>query len=267
MRIVVTGAAGLIGSALVRRLGAVGLRHADLDITRAADVRRAVTRLEPELVINCAVLGVDECEREPSAAAEINIDGPAYLAEACEKAGVAVMHFSTNYVFDGRERRAYTTEDGANPVNVYGRTKLTGECAAFFRGSRTYVVRTSWVFGEGKESFVSSVHRKLRAGEPVRAVSDIWASVTYLEDLVGAVAHVLERGKPGLYHIVNEGACSNEMFAREAAKLTGASESLIEATPSRDLHKARRPRYTPMRSSIPLRNWREALRAYISADK
>lgn len=265
MRVVVAGAGGMVGRALTKRFRATGLIHADLDVRDASDVRRTIAKLKPDLVINTSVYGVDESEANPSAAEEVNIDGPANLAIAAEKVGAALLHFSSNYVFDGRERHTYSTDDPPNPINVYGRTKLTGECAAFFRGTRTYVIRSSWIFGDGKESFVSSVHRKLRAGEQVRAVSDIWASVTYLEDLVAGVAHVVERGKPGLYHIVNEGVCTNEMFAREAAKLTGASESLIEATPSRDLHKARRPRYTPMRSSIPLRNWREALQAYIAA--
>jgi dTDP-4-dehydrorhamnose reductase len=265
MRVVVTGAGGFVGRAMVKRFRATGLTHADLDIRNASDVRRAMNRLKPELIINCAVFGVDESEEDPGAAQEVNVDGPGNLAEAAEKNGAAILHFSTNYVFDGRERHTYAVEDAPNPVNVYGRTKLIGECAVFFRSTRAFVVRTSWVFGDGKNSFVSTVHKRLRARERVSAVSDIWASVTYLEDLAGGVAHVVERGRFGLYHVVNEGTCSNEMFAREAAQLTRADESLVDATPSREVHKVRRPRYTPMRSSIPLRNWREALAAYIAS--
>lgn len=265
MRVVVTGAAGLLGRAMTARFKATGLTHADLDISRAADVRRVFGKLKPELIINCAVLGVDECERNPDAAHEVNVDGPAALAETAEKHEAALLHFSSNYVFDGRDRHTYATDDPPNPINVYGRTKLTGECAAFFRGTRVFVVRTSWVFGAGKDSFIAAVHKRLRAGERVRAVSDVWASTTYIEDLVDGVAQIVDRRKYGLYHVVNDGACSNEGFAREAAKLTGASASLIEAVTSRDLHKTRRPRFTPMRSSIPLRSWREALAAYIHA--
>ncbi len=265
MRIVVTGAGGLVGSAIAKRFRATGLTHADLDITDAPAVRRAMTKLEPELIVNCAVLGVDECEQDPSAANEVNVDGPGALAEVAEKSGAAILHFSTNYVFDGRERHTYASDDPPNPINVYGRTKLTGECAVLFRSTRAFIVRTSWVFGRGKDSFVSSVHQKLRAGQPVRAVSDVWASVTYVQDLVEAVAGIIDRRKYGLYHVVNEGICSHESFAHETAKLVGADEKLIETVSSREVHKARRPRHSPMRSSLPLRNWREALAAYIAS--
>lgn len=264
MRAIVTGAGGLVGRAMANRFGATALTHADLDVTDASAVRRTVARLRPDLIINCAVLGVDECEQNPDAAHAVNVDGPGALAEAAEKAGAALLHFSSNYVFDGRERRVYETEDSPNPINEYGRTKLVGECAVFFRCSRAFVVRSSWIFGHGKEtSFVSMVHRRLLAGERVRAVSDVFASTTYLEDLVRGVAQIVERGKAGLYHVVNDGLCSYETFAREAAHLTGADEKLIDPVQTRDVHKARRPKYTPMRSSVPLRDWRLALAQYV----
>ena len=265
MRAIVTGAGGLVGRAMVKRLRGVALTHSDLDITDAAAVRRMMTKLKPEIIVNCAVIGVDACEENPTAAQEINVDGPGLLAEIAEKQQCALLHFSTNYVFDGRERREYSTDDDPNPINQYGRTKLTGECAVFFRCSRAIVVRSSWIFGEGKDSFLSSVHRKLDAGERVRAIGDIFASTTYIEDLAAAVGKIVDRGLFGLHHVVNEGACSYEMFARETARVTGADETLIDVVPSREVQKARRPRYTPMRSSTPLRNWRDALAAYIHA--
>jgi dTDP-4-dehydrorhamnose reductase len=265
MRVIVTGAGGLVGSAIAEHFAATPLTHADLDITDAAAVRRVVGKLRPELIFNCAVLGVDQCEQDPDAAHAINVDGPAALAEAAEKCGAALVHFSSNYVFDGRERHVYTTEDPPNPVNVYGRTKLTGECAVFFRCSRAFVVRSSWIFGHGKQSsFVSTVAERLRAGARVQAVSDVWASVTYVDDLVEGVVDLIENGKYGLFHLVNEGVVSYESFGQEAARLIGADERLIEPVHSRDVHKARRPRYTPMLSSIPLRDWREALASFVA---
>ncbi|HEU4521264.1 MAG TPA: sugar nucleotide-binding protein, partial [Thermoanaerobaculia bacterium] len=138
MRIVVTGASGLVGRAIVRRTGATGLTHRDLDITDESAVRETVARLRPDMVINCAVIGVDDCETDPQLARAINIEGPRNLARVAP----AIVHFSTNYVLD--------------PVNVYGRTKLEGEQAVLDANSASLVVRTSWVFGSGKESFLST---------------------------------------------------------------------------------------------------------------
>src|SRR5581483_2049552 len=178
MRIVVTGAGGLIGRAAGARFGAIGLTHADLDITDRAAVARTMLDLDPDLVINCAVLGVDECERDPARARAVNTEAAAILAEHTP----TIVHFSSNYVFEGNEKVFYTPEDEAKPINVYGKTKLDGERAVMARCPRVVIIRTSWVFGPGKKSFVSSVHRWLREGKHVRAVDDIWASTTYVSD-------------------------------------------------------------------------------------
>src|ERR1700719_1599489 len=151
---------------LARRIAALvtALTHRDLDITDAAAVQRTVGNFD--LVINCAVIGVDECERDPTLARAVNIDGPANLARAAK----SILHFSSNYVFEGRDERLYAIDDEARPVNEYGRTKLEGERAVLRLNRNGYVVRSSWIFGPGKESFISTVHRRLRAGERARAV-------------------------------------------------------------------------------------------------
>src|SRR5205085_11104408 len=212
-----------------------------------------------DLVINCAVIGVDECERDPGLARAVNVDGPANLARAAK----SILHFSSNYVFDGREEKFYAIGDEACPVNEYGRTKLEGEGAVLTLNRNAYVVRSSWIFGAGKDSFISTVHRQLRAHERVRAVADIWASTTYVADLVERVGQIIERREFGLHHVVNAGVCSNETFAREAARIVGVDPQLIETASTRDVHAAPRPRYTPLFASPPLRDWREALAAYI----
>ncbi|HJT15733.1 MAG TPA: sugar nucleotide-binding protein, partial [Thermoanaerobaculia bacterium] len=161
----------------------------------------------------------------------------------------------------------YSIDDDARPVNEYGRTKLAGERAVMRHNRRSFIVRSSSIFGPGKSSFISTVHQKLRDGERVRAVADVWASTTYVDDLIDAVARIVERRAFGLHQIVNAGVCSNETFAREAARIAGADPSLIEAVSTSEAHRAPRPRYTPMRSTQPLREWRDALAAYIHSQR
>jgi dTDP-4-dehydrorhamnose reductase len=273
----------LVGGALARRLArshqVLAPSRAELDVTDGAQVGRLVLRERPGLVVNCAVLGVDECERDPAAAREVNAGAPASLARACVEAGADFMHFSTNYVFDGERWRAlYTAEDEPRPVNVYGRTKLEGERAAVAATPRCYVVRTSWVFGPGKENFLGTAHRELLAGRRVRAICDTWAGVTYVEDLAARVEEIVARRRYGIYHVVNEGICSYFDFALEAARLIGLTEAeaarLIEQVGEDELGRAApRPRFTPMRCTLseelglaPMRGWRDTLAAYVAAD-
>jgi dTDP-4-dehydrorhamnose reductase len=279
MKVIITGSGGLVGGCLARRFGqeheVLAPRRVELNVADADTVRRFIDGERPRLVVNCAVLGVDECERDPAAARAVNADASRSLAAAAADAGAEFLHFSTNYVFDGEGREPYAEQDEPRPVNVYGRTKEEGERAAFEANPRSYVVRTSWVFGAGKESFLSTAHRELAAGRGVRAISDTWASVTYVEDLVSRVEEIMSTGRHGLYHVVNEGVCTYEDFAREAARLAGLNEEeavrLIETfTESEVKRSARRPRYTPLRCEataqlgLPsLRHWREALAAYV----
>jgi dTDP-4-dehydrorhamnose reductase len=280
MKVVITGSGGLVGGCLARRLGieheVLAPRRVELDVTDADAVRRFIDEARPRLVVNCAVLGVDECERDPEAARAVNAGATRSLAAAAAEAGAEFLHFSTNYVFDGDGREPYAERDGPHPVNVYGRTKEEGERAALEANPRSYVVRTSWVFGLGKESFLSTAHRELSAGRGVRAIGDTWASVTYVEDLVSRVEEITGTGRHGLYHVVNEGVCTYEDFAREAARLAGLNEEeaarLVETvTESQVKRPARRPRYTPLRCTAaaelglpPLRHWRDALAAFVA---
>ncbi len=283
MKIVITGAGGLVGSRLAGRLRerheVLALRRGDLDITDGETVSRYVASESPGLVVNCAVLGVDECERHERAARASNVEGPKALAVAAARAGAEFVHFSSNYVFGGEDegREPYTVVDEPRPLNVYGRTKLEGELAVRAAAPRSYVVRTSWVYGPGKDSFLSAAHAKLKAGEAVRAITDTWASTTYVEDLAGRLEEILERRAYGTYHVVNEGVCSYEDFALEAARLVGLSADeaarMIERVTEEEMgREAARPRYTPMRCLLseeiglrPLRHWRQALAAYVSA--
>lgn len=273
MLALITGGGGLVATALVHRFDDVfALKHAALDITNKAMVDDVVERIHPNLIINTAVIGVDACERDPALAMAVNVDGPANLAEAATRIGAAIVHFSSNYVFEGRpaKRELYTIADEAHPINVYGRTKLAGEHAVVQACPHSFIVRTSWVYGPGKQSFLATVAQKLKRGEPVQAISDTWASTTYVEDLATRVVEVIRSRAFGLHHVVNEGVCSYETFARRAAELAGIPDEvasrLIEVVSESDMKReAPRPPWTPMRSDPALRSWESALADYVSA--
>ena len=252
------------------------LTHSDLDITDRDAVQRTFADLKPALVYNCAVLQVDECEQNPVKAEAVNMSGPRNLAEAAHKIGAEIVHFSTQYAFEGEPvgRAPYTVADQPGPVNVYGRTKVAGEEAVRAACSRSYIVRTSWVYGSGKNSFLCVVHDDLKAGKKVRAIDDIWSSTTFVEDLIDRSLEILRVGHYGTYHVVNEGTCTYYEFALEAGRLAGLKraqiDALIEITHERDMRRvAARPRYTPLRCLVseelglpPMRGWKSALSAY-----
>jgi dTDP-4-dehydrorhamnose reductase len=219
---------------------------------------------------------VDEAEENPARARAANVDGPQILARAANQLGAEIMHFGTQYVFAGEPlgRQPYTVEDEARPVNNYGRTKLAGEEAVRSACARSYIIRTSWIYGSGKNSFLSTVYEDLKAGKTVRAIDDIWSSTTYVEDLIDRSMEIRRRQAYGTYHVVNGGVCSYYEFALEAGNLLGLNrgqtDALIRVTHERDMKRAAaRPRYTPLRclrseelGLPPMRHWKAALAAY-----
>jgi dTDP-4-dehydrorhamnose reductase len=279
VRALITGAGGLVATALVQHFDDVlALKHAALDISNKAAVDEVVTRLTPDVIINCAVISVDDCERDPARAQRINVDGPGYLADAAEGIGAAIVHFSSNYVFDGKPVKGepYTIHDEAHPINVYGRTKLLGEHAVTAASRRAFIIRTSWIYGPGKSNFLGTVAAKLKRGEPVQAIGDTWASTTYVADLAHRVREIIDRKTFGTYHVVNDGVCSQESFARCAAELADVPPEvavrLIEVVSEASMgREAPRPPWTPMRCLLsgqigltPLRSWEQALAVYVA---
>jgi dTDP-4-dehydrorhamnose reductase len=282
VKILITGAAGLIGSHFAQRLACdhavLALTHSDLDITDREAVHQCVSDAKPALIINAAVIQVDESEENPAKAQAVNVEGPKALAEAADRVAAAIIHFSTQYAFDGEPigRAPYTIQDKPGPINRYARTKVASERVVAEVCSRSYIIRTSWVFGSGKNSFLCTVHKDLLSGKRVRTIVDIWSSTTYVEDLIDRVLEILGTQRYGTYHIVNEGVCSYYDFALEAGHLVGLRrdqvESLIETVKEAEMRRvAIRPRYTPMRCLLseelgfaPMRDWRSALAAYVT---
>jgi len=284
MKIVIAGAGGFLGKEFTRQLSAkhevLALSHNDLDISDRQAVDDVILSEQPALVVNCVVLGVDACELQPDVAWAVNVSGSEHLGQAAATIEAELLHISTNYVFDGMRERGsfYTLKDLAEPINIYGKTKLAGERAALTACARSFIFRTSWVFGHGKNNFLSSAHQLLAAGRPVRAIKDVWASPTCAIDFVKRVLEILPHRRYTTYHIANAGVCSYCDFAVEVARVSGISEpeisNLIEPVSALEIGQvARRPRYTPLRCLVseelalpPMRDWREAAAQYVRDD-
>jgi dTDP-4-dehydrorhamnose reductase len=281
VKILVTGAAGLVGRHLAHTLArdhdVLALKRSDLDISDRDAVNRYVSAVKPSLIVNCAVIQVDESEQNPPKAQAVNVEGPRLLAGAASRLDAEIIHFSTQYAFNGEPvgRPPYTIDDEPQPVNVYGSTKVASEEAVRSECARSYIIRTSWVYGSGKNSFLCTVHNDLHSGKPVRAIVDIWSSTTYVADLIQRMLQILATRRYGTYHVVNEGLCSYYEFALEAGRLVNLNreqlDRLIERVHEGDMKRiAPRPRYTPMRCLLseqlglsPMRDWRAALADYV----
>jgi dTDP-4-dehydrorhamnose reductase len=279
----VTGAGGQLGSALAARLAERGVpceaRDARLDVADAAAVRRALDALRPAVLANAAAYtDVDGCERDPARAKAVNAEAPAALADACRERGIRLLHVSTDYVFDGRGTRPLLEDDPVAPLSEYGRSKLAGERAVLTASPDFVVVRSSWVFGRGR-NFIASVCARavqLRADAargPLRVVDDQVGSPTYAEDLAGGLVDLLERGGRGLYHLANRGTASRHALARFALDAAGFADLEIQPVKTAEFPlPAQRPLYSVLdcgraaRAGVTLRPWQEAVRAYLAAD-
>lgn len=265
------GASGQLGSALMRLLPeAVGFTHLELSITDRVGLDRALLRHRPEVVFNCAAYNaVDRAEREPEVAQEVNAIGPATAGAACLQSGARLVHFSTNFVFDGSLGRPYIEPDAARPISAYGRSKLAGEQAVLAALPDGLVIRTAALFGDrgsvGKGgSFPERIVERARLGEPLRVVSDQCVNPTYAWDLAEAAIQLAVAEMTGVVHVVAGGCCGWDEFARAALAECGVEGEVETVTSTELAAPAARPLNGCLESerTAALRPWREGLAAW-----
>lgn len=278
-RCVVIGAAGQLGSELLRTFtwpGDVrGLTRADLDVRDGKRVDETLTALRPTHVLNTSAYNfVDRAEDEPGAAFAVNADAVGTIAVVAERLGAAFVHVSTDYVFDGRQRRPYREDDPPNPLGAYAASKLAGERLALERCRRTFIVRVSGLFGfaagAGKTNFIETMLGAAHAGRALRVVNDQVLAPTYTGDIAPKVWRILERGTPGIWHLTNAGATSFYDFAREIFARAGLAPALTPVTSAEYAARATRPAYSVLaRTRLAalgeddVRSWRDALGDYL----
>ena len=308
MRILVTGARGQLGKAVIRELLGKnqdfefklmltvsndaswnslynwmkdeGLSDARAEIT-ALDIRdyylvkAALSSFMPDVVINCvAYTAVDDCEDREEEARLVNETGVKNLALAAKEIGAVLVHISTDYVFDGNGTSPYTEDEGVNPVNAYGRTKALGERAVFENMEKYFIIRTAWLYGEGK-NFVKTMISLSEKNKTLRVVSDQIGSPTSANELARFIVYLIQTDKYGIWHGVCDGSTSWYEFTKEIMKLTGKEEVEVLPIKSEEYRtKAKRPYFSVLsnkkmhnETDFKIKSWEEALKEYLQKNK
>jgi len=295
MKIVILGAGGRLGAALVReyrgKFDVTGFDRAHLDVSDLNGIRGKLQDRSFDCLINASgFTKVDVCEAEPEVAFMINAEAPSVLAEICHEKAAQMIHFSTDYVFDGEKRQPYIEEDEARPISVYGKSKLAGEKNVLAGQNTNLVVRVSWVFGPDRPSFIDAMIKAAQENERLDAVADKISTPTYTLDIARMLPHFFRAGIAGnvapsvapsyggILHFANTGQCSWREYAQWA--LDCCSEAgvplrarTVGAGKLKNMSNwvARRPIYSVLSTSkytgltgISPRTWREAVSDYIT---
>lgn len=274
MRILITGAAGQLGTALKHELTGHDLALVDLpdvDVTQREDVFTSFTAFQPQVVVHCAALtDVDGCARNPTLAYRVNGLGTQNVALACREVGAALVHLSTNEVFAGDRPDGYEEWMPMNPRNPYGRSKAAAEFHVRNLLQAHYIVRTAWLYAPGGHNFVHAILNQMGNGRQIRVVADEIGNPTYVRDLAEAIAQLLVTGQYGTYHFTNEGACSRFTFAAEAVRLAGGiTEQVVPILHNEFKRASTPPPFAALHNiagaaiGIHLRPWQEALVEYV----
>ncbi|MEK6743736.1 MAG: dTDP-4-dehydrorhamnose reductase [Nitrospirota bacterium] len=281
MNYLITGRNGQLAAAFIRRFESRSIEffapdESLLDITDAHKTDACVASARPDIILNCAAYNlVDKAEQEPHRAFSVNETGPRNLAVAAHKHHAVLVHYSSDYVFDGRKETAlYGEGDAANPLNQYGGSKLAGEQAVReVLGDRSLVFRLSWVFGGGKQNFIAKLLEWSAAQEYLRIACDEFSVPTWTETVVDVTLNSLEQGVGGLYHLTNGGYCSRYEWAKAILRRKGI-DKFIRPVPMDSFNlPAKRPKFSAMsnrtitdRLSITIPAWEEAVDRFLGQE-
>jgi dTDP-4-dehydrorhamnose reductase len=238
MKILITGINGQVGHALMRELNdheLIGFTRKDCDLNNLDQIKQVIDQHQPELIINpAAYTKVDQAEDVPELAFQINRDAPKVMAEKAREYNIPLIHFSTDYVFDGKKELAYEEDDPAYPLGVYGQSKRAGEEAIQQVGGKIYIFRTSWVYSNIGHNFFLTMKRLSRERDELKVVADqrgVPTSSQFIVEQMKAIIPQLNQNNTGIYHLVPDGSCSWHEFAKQIISQTNPQFNLEKLYP------------------------------------
>lgn len=276
MKVLVTGATGQLGWDVMkelkkRNIECCGTGSKELDITDREAVMRFIEAYRPDAVIHCAAYtAVDKAEDEPDKCQDVNVNGTAYIAEACRTVDAKMVYISTDYVFGDDGDKQHEVDDPVHPLNVYGQTKWEGEEAVRRTLQKYFIVRISWVFGEHGNNFVKTMLCLGQMHKEIAVVADQFGAPTYTADLAPLLCDMIETDKYGTYHACNGSCCSWAEFAEEIFKDAHMDVKVIPIRTEEYPTKARRPKNSRMSMQelnvmgfSALENWEDAVKSFV----
>lgn len=247
----------------------LGFDLPELDITKPQDLENILKQINPDLVINAAAYAkVDDCETYQETAYEVNGRAVGFMAKYCRQIGAKIVHYSTDYVFDGEKEKGYREDDEPNPLSVYGKSKLMGEKMLQEQTDNFYLIRTAWLYGKNGPNFVKTMISLSEKQPELRVVNDQFGCPTYTVDLALKTREIIENKKIkfGIYHVTNSGSCSWYEFAVKIFEILGKNVKITPVGTEEFPRPAKRPQYSILRNKKlePLRPWEKALKEYLS---
>jgi dTDP-4-dehydrorhamnose reductase len=280
----VVGSGGRLGAALMReyrdKFEVTGFNHTQLDLSNFNEMREKLRETDFDVLINAAAFtNVDLCETRRDQAFLINAEAPRVLAEICREKNAKLIHFSTDYVFDGEKRQPYVESDSANPISIYGESKRAGEKLVLATQDRHLIVRVSWVFGPDRPSFIDAMIKRAQENAEIDAIADKFSTPTYTQDIAEMLPQLFDLDvKGGILHFADAGECSWQKYAQwalDCCREFGVSvkAKTVGALKLKDMKNwvARRPVYSVLSSAkyteltgVAPRAWHDAVADYIS---
>jgi dTDP-4-dehydrorhamnose reductase len=277
-RFLILGAEGQLGKAFKRYLTARDMTFSaplekDCDITNPSNLEEIVKKVSPTTIINCAAYNaVDDAEEEKDLALRINCLAIEEITEICNLHQIKLIHYSTDYVFDGTKENLYTEEDETTPLNVYGQSKLAGERIVLEKANDFIIFRTSWVFGDGTQNFIYKLRQWAERNRVLRISCDEVSVPTFADDIVRVTLKATNKNLGGLFHLTNTGYASRYEWARHVMKILNMDHTIIPVPMNTFPCKARRPLFVPMSNErlskelgIDIPHWMNSVKQYLLA--